>query len=192
MTIDQTPDMASPMNGKEKPVTIDQSRDMASPMKEAATAIGSVAADLRAAATQKLDETVTEVKSQANTAKANAAEEVKGVAMALRRASEDLRGGSAQERTLGMIATSLADASDAIRDKDLGEILQTVNKVARDNPVLFIGGAAILGFAASRYVKATSGGTPLPGAQQSAKQTKQIKAFGNEGNRNAQSMETGS
>ena len=80
--------------------------DMVPALKDAASAAGSVAADLRAAAAQKLDETLTEVKSQAADARANVAGEVKDVAMALRRASEDLRGGSAQERTLGHIATT--------------------------------------------------------------------------------------
>lgn len=149
---------------KAKPMIKGQTTDMATPMNEAATVIGSVAADLRDAAVQKYDEAVTEVKSQAKDAKANVAGEVKDVAMALRRASEDLRGGSAQERTLGQIATSLADASDALRDKDLGEILQTVNRVARNNPLLFLGGAVVLGFAASRFAKATSDPAPMGAA----------------------------
>ncbi|MEO5614022.1 MAG: hypothetical protein ABIR04_03725 [Cypionkella sp.] len=57
---------------------------------------------------------------------------------------------------MGKIASSLADASDALRDKDLGEILQAASRVARDNPVLFLSGAALLGFAASRFAKASS------------------------------------
>ena len=137
-------------------MTQTQQTDTASPIKDAGAVMGSVAADLRNAASQKFDETVTEVKAQANDAKANVATEVKDVAMALRRASADLRDGSAQERTLGQLANGLADASDAIRDKDLGEILQSVSKVARDNPVLFLGGAVLLGFAASRYAKASA------------------------------------
>ncbi len=129
--------------------------DLNTPIKDVASAVGSVAADLRDAAKVKFDETVTEVRSQANQAKDRVAGEVGDVAQALRRAAEELRGGSAQERTLGQVANSLADASDAIRDKDLGEIIQSVSKVARDNPVLFLGGAVLLGFAASRYAKAT-------------------------------------
>ena len=123
---------------------------------QAASVVGSVAADLQAAAVRTFDQTVAEVKSQASDAKSNMADEVKDVAMALRRASEDLRGGSAQERTLGQIASTLADASDALRDKDLGELLQAASRIARNNPMLFLGGAALLGFAASRYAKASS------------------------------------
>lgn len=123
--------------------------------EDAAAGMASVAADLKAAAGRTFDSTVAEVKSQASDAKDSVAENVKDVAMALRRASEDLRGGSAQERTLGQIASGLADASDAIRDKDLGEILQAASRIARDNPFLFLGGAALLGFAASRFAKAS-------------------------------------
>ena len=61
-----------------------------------------------------LGSAVAEVKSQANDAKTSVANEVNDGAMALRRASKDLRGGSAQERRLGQIAKSLADASDAL------------------------------------------------------------------------------
>jgi hypothetical protein len=137
-------------------MTQDQTTNVTNMTSEAASVVGSVAADLQAAAVRTYDSTVAEVKSQANDAKASVADDVKDVAMALRRASEDLRGGSAQERTLGQIASRLADASDALRDKDLGEIMQAASRVARDNPFLFLGGAALLGFAASRYAKATS------------------------------------
>ena len=124
--------------------------------KEAASVVGGVAADLQAAAVHTFESTVAEVKLQANDAKTNVANDVKDVADALRRASGDLRGGSAQERTLGQIASTLADASNTMRDKDLGEILQAASRVARENPMLFLGGAALLGFAASRYAKASS------------------------------------
>lgn len=142
-------------------MTQDQTTTMT---KEAASVVGSVAADLQAAAVHTYDSTVAEVKLQANDAKANVANDVKDVADALRHASEDLRGGSAQERTLGQIASTLADASDTLRDKDLGEIMQAASRVARDNPMLFLGGAALLGFAASRYAKASSDRANTAGA----------------------------
>lgn len=143
-----------PVKGRQ--MNNDMNTDLNTPIQDVASAVGSVAADLRDAAKVKFDETVTEVRLQANHAKDRVAGDVGDVAQALRRAAEELRGGSAQERTLGQVANSLADASDALRDKDLGEIVQSVSKVARDNPVLFLGGAILLGFAASRYAKATT------------------------------------
>ncbi len=157
-------------------------------MKEAGSTIGSVASDIKAAASHKFDEAVTEVRARADDAKSGMAAEVKDVAMALRRASEELRGGSAQERTLGQISSTLADASDSMRDKDLGEILQMTSRIARENPLLFLGGAALLGFAVSRYAKATGTQTPVTRAQKQADHKAQVEAFVDEGNPNTQTV----
>ena len=146
--------------------------------------LGSVASDIKGAAAHKFDQAMTDVRAKADDAKGDVANEVKDMAMALRRASEELRGGSAQERTLGTIASSLADASDSIRDKDLGEIAQMVSKVARDNPVLFLGGAALLGFAASRYAKASGAASGAVAAKADTKS--RVEAFVDEGNPNTQ------
>ena len=118
--------------------------------------VSSVASDIKAAVIDKFGAAVGEAKLQADDAKASVAVEVNDVAQALRKASQDLRNGSAQERTLGQIANGLADASDALRDKDLGEIVQTISRIARQNPMLFLGGAAMFGFAASRFAKAST------------------------------------
>lgn len=161
----------------------DTMADLSAASSEAKSTVGSIASDIKVAAVQKFDEALTEVRSKAVDAKGGVADEVQNVATALRRASEELRGGSAQERTLGTIASSLADVSDQIRDKDLGEIVQMVSTAARKNPMLFLGGAALLGFAASRYAKASS--------DSMAAQTYQQQAGGDffdEGNPNAQPM----
>jgi len=83
------------------------------------------------------------------------AEQVGSVASALRTAADELRKGSPQERTFSQLADSLADASEAMRDKDLGQMLDGVSSFARRNPALFLGGAALLGFAATRFSKAS-------------------------------------
>ncbi|PLS22950.1 hypothetical protein [Neptunicoccus cionae] len=92
---------------------------------------------------------------QADNAKASVADEVSGVASALRTAAGEMRNGSPQERTFGQMAEGLADASDALRDKDLGTMVEDVTHFARKNPLLFLGGAALLGFAATRFAKAS-------------------------------------
>lgn len=139
--------------------------DPASSENADGTILGSVAADIKDAAAQKLDQAMSGVRAKADEAKDEVANEVNGVADALRRASEELRGGSAQERTLGTIASALADASEQIRDKDLGQMAQMASKVARDNPMLFLGGAALLGFAVSRYAKASATASGASAAQ---------------------------
>lgn len=152
---------------------------------EIASAVKGVAADIRDAAAHKFDQTVAEVRTRADDAKTDVATEVRDVARALRHAAEELRGGSAQERTLGQIADGLADASDAIRDKDLGEIVDMVRRVGRDHPALFLGGAALVGFAASRYLKASADRLPVDDPARSDR-SRPVDTFINEGNPNTQ------
>lgn len=97
-----------------------------------------------------------EAAARADSAKAGVAGEVSDVASALRKAADDMRDGSAQERTFGQIASTLADVSDTIRDKDLGQVANEVSDFAKRNPLLFIGGVALAGFAATRFAMASA------------------------------------
>lgn len=124
--------------------------------KEAATA---ATQEAKATARGVTDTVATEAGNFAGQAKDAAADEVKGVASALRTAAEELRSGSPQERTFSQIAEGLADASDAMRDKDLGEMVGAVTDFARRNPMVFLGSAALIGFAATRFAKASSHGS---------------------------------
>lgn len=129
-----------------------------------------VADHAKTAASDVADNVKASAKSQARAAKTSVANEVSGVASALRTAAEEMRSGSPQERTMGQIAESLADASDAIQNKDLGAMVQDVSRFARKSPLLFLGGAAVVGFAATRFAKA-SNDTSEQFAQQSAQYT---------------------
>lgn len=106
---------------------------------------------------EAVDDLKTEAIERTQSAKESVAEEVSGLASVLRNAADELRTGSPQERTLGQIANGLADASEAIRDKDLGEIVHSVSDFARRNPAMFLGASVLLGFAATRFAKASSG-----------------------------------
>jgi hypothetical protein len=97
-------------------------------------------------------------REQTDRAKEAVADEVSSVAHALRTAADDLREGSAQERTFAQIADTLADAAETIRGKDLGEMVQEATQIARRHPMAFLGGAALLGFTAVRFAKASRDG----------------------------------
>lgn len=84
-----------------------------------------------------------------------AAGEVSNISSALRKAAEEAREGSAQERTFGQMAEALADISDNVRDRDMAETIDDVTHFARRNPLAFLGGAALLGFAATRFARAS-------------------------------------
>ena len=131
----------------------DVRRETGEDVKRSAERLGE---DARGAAEQVGARAQEEAVHQAERAKAGAASEMSGIADALRTAAQEMRSGSPQERTFGQIAESLAGASDALRDRDLGEIAGDVSAFARRNPIGFLGGAALAGFAATRFAQASS------------------------------------
>ncbi|MEB8386740.1 hypothetical protein OO012_05820 [Rhodobacteraceae bacterium KMM 6894] len=129
-----------------------QSNDLKDKAKAAAQ---TASQQIKAGAQGAADTVATEAAGYANQAKDAAADEVKGVASALRTAADEMRRGSPQERTFSQIADGLADASDAMHDKDLGQMVGAVSDFAKRNPLVFLGSAALLGFAATRFAKAS-------------------------------------
>ncbi|SHI52499.1 hypothetical protein [Wenxinia saemankumensis] len=109
---------------------------------------------------EAVDSATAEATRRGNEAKSATAGEIRTVAEALRKAADDLQDGSYQEKTFGYLANNLADMSDRVESKDIGEIVEDLTYYARRNPVLFLGGAALLGFAVTRFGKATSRSTP--------------------------------
>lgn len=90
-----------------------------------------------------------------------AADETGKVASALRRASQDLSSGSPQERLVGQIADGVAEAADRMRGMSAADIARDTTVFARNHPAAFLGGAALLGFAAARFLKASARDEPL-------------------------------
>jgi vacuolar-type H+-ATPase subunit H len=88
--------------------------------------------------------------------KDEAANETSKIADALRKASEDLHDGSPQERIFAKLADTVADTADGMREMELDEMAYAVNDFARRNSAAFLGGAALLGFVAARFMKASA------------------------------------
>ncbi len=114
-------------------------------------------ADARQAAESVGTRAREEANQQADRAKSGVASELSGIAHALSSAASELRHGSPQEQVFGQVADSLSSVSDAIRDRDLADLASDVSAFARRNPLGFLGGAALAGFAATRFAKATRG-----------------------------------
>ncbi|QDI74670.1 MULTISPECIES: hypothetical protein [Leisingera] len=131
-----------------------------------------VAEEAKSAAATAAETAKKEAQLRAEAAKESVADEVKSVASALRSASNEMRSGSPHERAIGQVAGTLADVSDSIRNQDLGDMVHSVSDFARKNPVMFLSSAALLGFAAARFAKASDSShqdTPqLPAAHPSA------------------------
>ncbi len=124
--------------------------------KDAKQSAERLAEDARSTAEDLGNQARDEAWSQAERARSGVASEVSGIADALRRAAGEMRSGSPQERTFGQIAEGLADMSETIQDRDVGQLAGDVSDFARRNPIAFLGGAALAGFAATRFVKASA------------------------------------
>ena len=92
-----------------------------------------------------------------------AASGVETVAESIRRVSSDME---VEQPQLAEFASTAADQAESLagylRDNDVRQIIGNVEDFARRQPLLFIGGAFLIGMAASRFIKAAAG----PGQEQ--------------------------
>jgi uncharacterized protein YjbJ (UPF0337 family) len=88
--------------------------------------------------------------------KGRALSEVNQLASALRRAGNDLSGeGGIGSTLLGRVAGHLESLGTTMDGKNLDDIVNDVERLARRNPAMFLGGAMLIGFAASRFLKSS-------------------------------------
>ena len=126
--------------------------DSKTELKKSAEAVADTASKLARDATE-----TAKSKIEATTAQARdgIASEMQDTAAALRRAAQEVRDGSPQGSTFSYLADGLADMADSVKGQNVSDLFGIVNDFARRNPVAFLGGAALLGFATSRFAKAS-------------------------------------
>ncbi len=95
------------------------------------------------------------VQQRAEAAKTHAADETDKAAEAFHDAADRMDDGSLQERVMGQIADGISTATDQLRSKDMSTAFDDLTRLARKHPVAFLGGAALLGFAVTRFAKAS-------------------------------------
>lgn len=89
-----------------------------------------------------------------------AASGVEQVAQTIRRVSTDMQQDQPQIADVAMTAADQAERiASYLRETDVRQMVSTVEDVARRQPLLFLGGAFILGMAASRFIKAAGAGS---------------------------------
>ncbi|MCK0097714.1 hypothetical protein MWU60_19230 [Yoonia sp. F2084L] len=106
-----------------------------------------LSAQAKAAATQ-------EAVAQADKAKHATASKVQQAADAADAAASHLDPASPQAEAMSQVAEHIEGFASQLRHADVREIASQATDMARRNPMLFIGGAAIAGFAAARFLKA--------------------------------------
>ncbi|WP_298845234.1 hypothetical protein [uncultured Roseobacter sp.] len=125
--------------------------------------------DLRARiddAAEAVSETAREQASEAaGRVAARAGDTVGNAADAAAAARSEFEPGTLQAQAADQMAAGLQQVAGALRDTDLNSAAGEVTRFARENPLLFLGGTALLGFAAVRFLKASDRQGPAPQAR---------------------------
>jgi ElaB/YqjD/DUF883 family membrane-anchored ribosome-binding protein len=110
------------------------------------------------AAQQAKGETGEQLRRQVNTRSTQAGEQASSIAEAMRRTTEQLR--SEGKESAAKVIDGVADRSQRLGgyliQADDDRILRDVEDFARRQPWVFVGGSAVLGFLAARFMKASS------------------------------------
>ncbi|HJR60568.1 MAG TPA: hypothetical protein VJ813_14250 [Vicinamibacterales bacterium] len=96
--------------------------------------------------------------AQLDTQKNRATDGLGSVAQAVRQTTQHLR--NEQHDTVARYAEQAADQierfSQRLREKDVGELMNDAQRLARRQPAMFVGGAFALGLVGARFLKSSS------------------------------------
>jgi uncharacterized protein YjbJ (UPF0337 family) len=144
-----TPDLAGDANA-----LLDEAKSAAGKVAEEAK---QQASGLAEKAKSELSDATDKVRSLASDQKEQLAAQVGGVAEAVNRAAGELeQSNGTSAHYARMIAENAEKLSDTIRNNDVDQLLGMAQDFGRRQPALFVGAAALLGFAASRFVLASA------------------------------------
>ncbi|HCG38797.1 MAG TPA: hypothetical protein DEW09_06905 [Pseudomonas sp.] len=116
------------------------------------------AEELKSKAREAGEQVKNQGKAQLDSYRGTAADELEKVAQSAKAAAAELEN---QDRTglshyVSDMAQSMVDLADNLRGKSVDELVGEVNRLARNNPGLFIAGSVALGFGLTRFARASS------------------------------------
>jgi len=133
---------------------VDEARDVLGTINEEA---GSQLSQVADRAKENLSEATLKVKGLAAEQKDLLATQIGGIADAMERVAADLEAqGSSGASYARTIADNASQLSTTVRDNDVDQIIAKTQTFGRQQPAAFLGAAALLGFAASRFLLASS------------------------------------
>ena len=130
--------------------------DIVQTARDAGAAAQERLGDLRDAALSSLDEAKSSAAEKADEAKAQAADEISRTARGLEAAAEEMEGSPLQQDLLREAADGLKQIAHAVEGKSLGTMAAELSEFGRQNPVAYLGGAALVGFALARFARAST------------------------------------
>lgn len=103
------------------------------------------------------DSAAASAQQEAEKLRRRAIDETEQAASAADAAHEEFDADSLQAMALNQLGVQLGSVAAHLRDKPVDAMIDDVAVFARKNPLLFLGGAALAGFAAARFLKSGSG-----------------------------------
>lgn len=127
--------------------TMEQEHPLAEAGQEAGESVGRLAEKAGSAGIQRADQ-----------AREMTADGLEKLASTVRRVGTDME---SEQPMIANVASTAAEqaerAAGFLRETDARELIHNVEDVARRQPLLFVGGAFLLGMVASRFIKAAGG-----------------------------------
>jgi len=105
-----------------------------------------------------MQDTISQAEELAEGQKRAGAEKVDEMARAVHGAADELGKQMPQAAELVHAAASrFEQGANALRERNIRDLMSTVNEMGRKEPLAFFGGAVVAGFAISRFLKSSSG-----------------------------------
>jgi ElaB/YqjD/DUF883 family membrane-anchored ribosome-binding protein len=142
-----------------EPATARPSGGVEATAREAAAVARDRADELRDAARSTLSDARDAVEKRSEAAKGQAADEIERTAAGLEAAADEMEGSRLQQELLREAADGLKQISRAVAGKSVGQMVEDLSEFGRRNPLAYMGGAALAGFALARFARAAA---PVP------------------------------
>ena len=130
--------------------------DLVQTARDAGAAAQDRLGDLGAAARSSLDEAKSSATEMVEETRGQAAGEIGRTARGLAAAAEELEGSPLQQDLVREAADGLKQIAQAVEGKSIGEMAGGLSEFGRQNPVAYLGGAALVGFALARFARASA------------------------------------
>jgi len=129
-------------------------------LAQTARVVGSAAReslhDLKDAAQSSLEDVKSAAADKTEAVKGQTADEIARTARGLEAAADEMDGSPLQQDLLREAADGLKHIAQAVQGKSIGAMVGDLSAFGRQNPLAYLGGAALAGFALARFARASS------------------------------------
>jgi hypothetical protein len=130
--------------------------DLVQTARDAGSAAQERFGDLRDAALSSLDEAKSAATEKVEETRDLATGEIARTADGLEAAAREMEGSPFQQDLLREAAAGLKQIAHAVEGKSIGAMATELSEFGRRNPVAYLGGAALVGFALARFARAST------------------------------------